>query len=310
MAESGARRRVIVTGGSGLIGRALVAGLAADGREVIILSRSPQRVAGLPEGARAVGWDAESSDGWGELADGAWGIVHLAGESLADWPWSEEKKRAIRDSRVQSSRAVVEAVRRATVPPSVLLQASGVNYYGDGGDRLIDEDEPPGDGFLPGVCVEWEAATRNVEDLGVRRALLRTAMVLSTEGGALPKLALPFKLFVGGPTGRGEHWMPWIHLADQVAAIRFLLAEESASGPFNLAAPEPVTNRQLARQLAAALHRPALLPVPKTALRLVLGEMSDMLLVSLRVVPRRLVDLGFRFRFPTLSAALADLYGR
>ncbi|HUO86864.1 MAG TPA: TIGR01777 family oxidoreductase [Thermoanaerobaculia bacterium] len=308
MNETGGR--VIVTGGSGLIGRPLVDGLAADGHEVIVLSRAPERVDRLPAGARAVGWDAESADGWGELADGAGGIVHLAGESLADWPWSDEKKRAIRDSRVRSSLAVLEAIRRAAVAPRVLLQASGVNYYGDTGDRVIDEEEPPGEGFLPEVCVEWEASTEEVEQRGVRRALLRTAMVLSTEGGALPKLALPFKLFVGGPTGRGDHWMPWIHRTDQVAAIRFLLADEAAAGPFNLAAPQPVTNRELSRQLAHALRRPGWFPVPKTALRLALGEMADMLLVSLRVVPGRLENLGFRFRFPTLTQALADLYGR
>lgn len=302
--------RVIVTGGSGLIGRPLVAELAAAGREVVVLSRSPERVGGLPAGARAAGWDAETADGWGELADGAAAIVHLAGEPLADWPWSEEKKRRIRDSRVRSTRAVAEAIRRAANPPPVLLQSSGINYYGDRGDRVVDEGEPPGAGFLSEVCVDWEAASVGVEEIGVRRALLRTAVVLSTEGGALPKMALPFKLFVGGPIGRGDQWVSWIHHADQVAAIRFLLDHPAASGAFNLTAPEPLTNRELSRRLAAALGRPSLFPVPKTALRLALGDMAVTVLASLRAVPGRLPALGFRFRFPTLESALADLYGR
>lgn len=304
-----ARGRVIVTGGSGLIGRPLVAELAAAGHQVVVLSRSPERVRGLPPGARAAGWDAESADGWDELADGSAAIVHLAGESLAEWPWTEEKKRRIRDSRVRSTHAVAEAIRRAATPPPVLLQSSGINVYGDRGDRVVDESEPPGSGFLAEVCAEWEAASAGVEKLGVRRALLRTAVVLSTEGGALPKMALPFKLFVGGPIGRGDQWLPWIHLADQVAAIRFLLDHPAGSGAFNLTAPEPVTNRELSRRLAAALGRPSLFPVPKTALRLVLGDMAVTVLASLRAVPGRLPALGFRFRFPTLDEALADLYG-
>lgn len=304
------RGRVIVTGGSGLIGRPLVAELAAAGHEVVVLSRSPERVRGLPAGARAVGWDAASADGWGELADGAAGIVHLAGESLAEWPWTEKKKREIRDSRVRSTRAVAEAIRRAATPPPVLLQSSGISIYGDRGDRVVDESEPPGEGFLAEVCVEWEAASAGVEELGVRRALLRTAVVLAAEGGALPKMALPFRLFVGGPLGRGDQWLPWIHLADQVAAIRFLLDHPAASGPFNLAAPAPATNRELSRRLAAVLERPNLFRAPKAALRLVLGEMSVTVLASVRAVPGRLPALGFRFRFPTLEAALADLYGK
>lgn len=300
--------RVLVTGGSGLIGRPLVAALAADGHEVIVLSRSPERVRGLPPGARAAGWDARTADGWGELADGALAIVHLAGEPLAEWPWSEERKRRILDSRVESTRTVAAAIRAARRPPGTLLQSSGINVYGDRGDRVVDETAPAGEGFLAEVCVRWEGASADAEERGVRRVLLRTAVVLSAEGGALPKMALPFKLFVGGPIGLGGQWLSWIHHADQVAAIRFLLAHPAASGPFNLTAPEPATNREFSRRLAAALGRPNLFPVPKTALRLALGEMSQTLLTSLRAVPARLAALGFRFRFPTVEAALEDLY--
>lgn len=303
------RDRVLVTGGSGLIGRALVAELAAVGRQVVVLSRRPEAVRGLPAGVRAAGWDAATAQGWGHLADGALAIIHLAGQNLADWPWTKEKKRRIRESRTRSSRAVVAAIEAARDRPLALIQASGINFYGDRGDEVVSEAEPAGGGFLAEVCVEWEAATARVEALGVRRALLRSGIVLAREGGALPRMALPFKLFVGGPLGGGRQFVPWIHLADEVAAIRFLLDQKAAAGPVNLVAPETVTNRELSQELARALGRPSLLGAPALALRLGLGEMSVMLLTSLRAVPARLEALGFSFRFPRLAAALGDLYG-
>ena len=303
------RDRVLVTGGSGLIGRALVAELAAVGRQVVVLSRRPEAVRGLPAGVRAAGWDAATAQGWGHLADGALAIIHLAGQNLADWPWTKEKKRRIRESRTRSSRAVVAAIEAARDRPLALIQASGINFYGDRGDEVVSEAEPAGGGFLAEVCVEWEAATARVEALGVRRALLRSGIVLAREGGALPRMALPFKLFVGGPLGDGRQFVPWIHLADEVAAIRFLLDQKAAAGPVNLVAPETVTNRELSQELARALGRPSLLGAPALALRLGLGEMSVMLLTSLRAVPARLEALGFSFRFPRLAAALGDLYG-
>ena len=309
--EAGERTKgtVLVTGGSGLIGRAVTGELTGAGWEVVVLSRSPEKVSGLPAGARTARWDGETAEGWWELADGAAGIVHLAGEGIGDGPWTAEKKRRIRESRVRSSGAVLEAVRRADHPPRFLLQASGIDYYGDTGDRVATEEDPPGEGFLPDLAVEWESVTRPVEDLGVRRALLRSAMVLSREGGALPKLALPFKLFVGGPVGSGDQWVAWIHRADEAGAIRFLAARAEASGPFNLTAPNPVTNRELSREVARALGRPSLFRAPAIALHAALGEMADMLLGSRRALPAKLERLGYRFRFPTLREALADLYG-
>lgn len=302
--ESG---RILITGGSGLIGRALTAELAAAGYPVVVLSRSPERVRGLPAGARAAGWDGETAGGWGELVDGALGIVHLAGESIASGPWTAARKRRIRDSRLDSSRAVLAAVTAAAERPRFLLQASGVDYYGPGGAEVVSEEHPAGEGFLAELCVEWEAATAPVEELGVRRCLLRSGIVLAAEGGALPKMALPFKLFVGGPLGSGNQFVPWIHLADEVAAIRFLAETEAARGPFNLCSPEPVTNRELSRQIARRLHRPCLLRAPAFALHAVLGEMAEMLLGGQRAVPAALERLGFRFRFPGLAAALADV---
>jgi uncharacterized protein len=302
-------RRVLITGGSGFIGRALTAELAAAGYDVVVLSRSPQRVSGLPPGARAAGWDAETADGWGELADGAYGIVHLAGENLASGPWTSARKKRIRDSRVESSRAVLAALGGAAVRPQVLVQASGVDYYGARGAEVVREEEPPGEGFLAEVCVRWEAATAPAEDLGVRRAVARSGVVLDTGGGALPKMALPFKLFVGGPLGSGRQYLSWIHRADEVAALRFLLESPEAAGAFNLTAPEPVTNREFSAEIARHLGRPNLLGAPGFALHLALGDMADMLLHGQRAVPAALERLGFRFRFRDLRAALADALG-
>ncbi|MEM7052695.1 MAG: TIGR01777 family oxidoreductase [Acidobacteriota bacterium] len=300
-------KKLIVTGGSGLIGRALTADLTARGWQVVILSRRPERVRGLPAGARAVGWDGRSADGWKEEVDGADGIVHLAGENVADGRWTAAKKRRLRDSRIESSRAVMAAVEAVETKPSFLLQSSAVGFYGDSGEVEIDETSPPGDDFLADLSVEWEATTAAAEDLGVRRAILRTGIVLARDGGALPKMALPYKLGFGGPVGSGRQYVPWIHLADEVAAIRFLIEHPTASGPFNLTAPSPVTNAELGATLARVLRRPNLVPAPAFALRAVFGEMARLLLGGQKAFPRALEGLGFEFQFGDLESALRDL---
>jgi uncharacterized protein (TIGR01777 family) len=300
--------RVLITGGSGLIGGALARELGAASHDVVVLTRDPARVKGLPANVRTVRWDGVSADGWGELAEGPdTAIVHLAGEGIADGRWTDERKRRIVDSRVKSSTAVAAAIRDAKVKPRVLLQGSAVGYYGPCGDEVVTEAHGPGNDFLSRVCIDWESSTAAVEALGVRRALLRTGIVLAREGGALPKMALPFRLFAGGPLGNGRQWVPWIHLADEVGAIRFLLENDAARGPFNLSAPDPVQNRDLGRSLGEALHRPSLLPTPAFALHLALGEMAGMVLEGQRAVPRALQDLGYAFRFPALGPALSDL---
>lgn len=313
--------RVLITGGTGLIGRALVASLAGEGHEVIVLTRNPDRAGDLPDGARPVGWDAETPEGWSELltpapeegVEGGTGIIHLAGESVAEGRWTEAKKSAIRDSRVLSTRAVVAAVEAAAErggePPHFLLQASAVGYYGDRGDDVLTEGSDPGNDFLAEVAKEWEAASAPVETFGVRRVLLRTGVVLDDEGGALPRMALPFKMFIGGPLGDGKQWVPWIHQRDEVGAIHFLLARHDASGPYNLTAPQPVTNRELSKTLARVLRRPCLLPVPKAMLHLAFGEMAEILLASQRVMPQRLEEAGYTFRHPNVGGALEDLLG-
>lgn len=299
--------KVIVSGGSGLIGRVLVADLAADGHQATVLSRNPERLGDLPAGVSAAAWDASSADQLTPIVTGADAVVHLAGEGIADGRWSSERKRRIRDSRVDSSAAVAAAIAAAEPRPGILLQASAVGFYGSRGAEELTEESLPGEDYLAGICRQWEEASAEVETLGVRRAVLRTGVVLAREGGALAKMLLPFRLFAGGPVGSGRQYMPWIHLADEVGAIRFLLEEPSARGPFNLTAPEPLTNRQFGRVLGRVLRRPSFLPVPAFVLKLALGEMSKIVLEGQRALPRRLEEAGYRFRFPGLEAALRDL---
>ena len=298
--------QVVITGGSGLIGSEVARDLGSAGHEVVILTRDPAKAA-LPPNTRAVQWDGKTATGWASLLDGNTAIVHLAGESIAAGRWSEAKKRRIRESRVESGQAVIAAIRQAKEKPRVLLQGSAVGYYGPCGDEVVTEAHPPGRDFLAGVCVEWESSTAEAEPLGVRRAILRTGVVLSRNGGALPRMAIPFRMMAGGPLGGGRQWFPWIHIADEVGAIRFLIEREDARGPFNLTAPRPLTNRDFSSALGKALHRPSLAPAPGFALRAVLGEMADMLLNGQRAVPHRLLELGYAFRYPEALPALRSL---
>ncbi|MCC9078977.1 TIGR01777 family oxidoreductase [Litorilinea aerophila] len=301
--------RILITGGSGLIGRALCQALIAEDHQVIVLSRQPGRVSHMPQGVQVVQWDAQSGAGWSSFLEGADAVINLAGESIAAGRWTAERKARIRRSRIQASQAVVDALRQVQKRPQVLLQASAVGYYGPRGDEIVTEDTPPGRDFLAQVCVDWEQSTAPAEELGVRRVILRTGIVLSNDGGAFPRIVLPFRFFAGGPLGSGRQWWPWIHMDDQVGAMRFLLTHPDARGPFNLSAPEPVTNREFARQLGQVMGRPALLPTPAFALKLALGEMSTILLDGQRAVPHRLQEAGYQFRFPTLQPALAQLVG-
>jgi uncharacterized protein (TIGR01777 family) len=299
--------RIVITGGSGLIGSALARTMGSAGHEIVVLTRDPSRVGTLPPGTRAVQWDGKTARGWSSLLDEGTAIVHLAGDAIAEGRWTDEKKRRIRQSRVESGQAVMAAIQEAKSRPRVLLQGSAVGYYGACGDELVDESHPAGDDFLAQVCVEWEASTAGAEALGVRRPVLRTGIVLSDQGGALPRMALPFRLMAGGPLGNGRQWFPWIHVADEVGAIRFLIEREDAGGPFNLSAPDPLTNRDFGRALGRALMRPSFAPAPGFALRLLLGEMADALLHGQRAVPRRLLDLGYVFRYREAAEALRNL---
>lgn len=303
--------RIIITGGTGLIGRALTADLVQAKHEVIILSRNPERQRSQAlSGARLEKWDGRSAAGWGKLVAEADAIVNLAGASIAEGRWTKQRKAEILESRLLAGQAVVEAVRAAARKPGVVIQASAIGYYGPRGDEEITEEFGPGHDFPAQVSVQWEHVVAPVQDLGVRLAIIRTGLVLSLEGGALPQLVRPFKMMAGGPMGSGEQWYSWIHLTDEVRAIRFLLENPAMTGAFNLTAPAPVINRIFANTLGNVLERPSLLPAPAIALKLALGEMSTIILDGQRVIPARLLEAGFRFRFSTLEHALRDIVGQ
>lgn len=300
--------KILISGGTGLVGRSLVRELTGAGHHCSVLSRDPDRHDEMAAGVTMHRWDASSVEplvGWVETADA---VVHLSGESIGDGRWTAARKQRILGSRVDSTRAITAAVQQAKTPPTVFVQASAVGYYGPRGDEEVTEESSPGNDFLAQVCKGWESASAELDGTGVRRAVVRTGIVLTAQGGALPRMAMPFKLFAGGPAGSGRQWMPWIHLADEVAALQFVLETEDARGAFNLTAPNPVRNRQFSTALGKALKRPSLMPAPAFALRLALGEMADLILTGQRAIPRHLLDLGFTFRFPDLAAALSDIY--
>lgn len=299
--------RVIITGGTGLIGRALAQSLVTDGHEVIVLTRNPNRSSGLQTAVQLVGWNGESANGWSQFADSTDAIVNLAGEGIADGRWSEERKRSIYLSRVNAGKAVMEAIEAATIKPKVLIQSSAVGYYGASDDRILTESAGPGADFLAQVCFDWEASTAGASSLGVRRVVIRTGIVLSNDGGAWPKIVLPFKLFAGGPMGNGKQYWPWIHLEDEVRAIRFLMENPEASGVYNLSAPTPLTSSQFAKVLGGVMGRPAFFPAPAPALKIALGAMSTVLLDGQRAVPQRLQDVGFTFKYANAESAFRAL---
>ena len=298
--------RIMMSGGTGMIGTALMESLLADGHRVWVLTRNPQ-ASHLPEGAQAVGWDGRTTADWGELVSRMDAVINLVGERLSRWPWTKRQKQRFRDSRVDGGHALVEAIQAASPRPKVLIQASGANYYGPRDLAPVTEVDTPGNDFLADLCKAWEGSTKLVEEMGVRRVIIRSAIVLSAQDGILPIMMFPVRLFVGGQLGSGRQGLPWIHLADEVAAIRFLLENQNASGPFNLTAPVPISNAEFNHVVAKTLHRPYWLPVPAFALSLALGGMSTLILDGLYLLPKRLQEMGFRFRFGTAEAALSDL---
>ncbi|NUM45138.1 MAG: TIGR01777 family protein [Anaerolineales bacterium] len=303
--------KTLITGGSGSIGRKLTRHLTQYGQEVIVLSRDPAKVTGLPKNARAVKWDGRTAEGWLTEADGADAIVNLAGENLAGsgfFParWTDERKRAIRESRLNAGKAVAEAVAHVPNKPKLVIQSSAIGYYGPRGDEQLTETATAGNDYLANLCKEWEAATAPVEKTGVRRAIIRTGIYLTPDDGALKRLILPYNLFAGGPFGNGQQWYSWIHPDDQVEAIRFII-ENQHSGIFNLTAPQPLKNKDFGKTLGKVLGRPSLIPIPRFALQTAFGEVVTVVFDGQRVVPQHLQDLGFTFKFPNLETALKDL---
>lgn len=301
--------RVMIAGGSGFIGRGLTQALLLGGHQVVILSRSPGSRK-VPEGVEYAVWDGRTADGWGPLVEEVDAVVNLVGENIGAGRWTAARKQRILDSRRQSGEAITEAIRRASKRPEVVLQASGIGHYGFTGQREVDEQSPVGNDFLAQVTVAWEGATAGVEELGVRRVVTRNSLVLHASQGIFPLVLLPFRLFVGGPLGSGRQPFPWIHLDDQVQGILYLLQNRAAQGVYNFCAPEQVDNAQVGRAVAKVMHRPYWFPVPAFAMRLALGEMSTLVLEGQRALPRRLLEAGYAFRFPTFEGALRDLLKR
>jgi uncharacterized protein (TIGR01777 family) len=292
--------RILISGASGLIGSALAPFLHSHGYEVLRLVR---REARAPD---EVQWDPKSSIS-PQLVSGFEAVIHLSGESVAG-RWNTAKKRRIRDSRVVSTRNLSQALTGAETKPAVFVCASAIGFYGSRADEILSEASPPGAGFLAEVSQEWEGATKPASDAGIRVVNLRTGIVLARNGGALKAMLLPFRFGLGGRIASGRQWWSWIHIEDLVSAVAHIIREQSPRGPVNLTAPNPVTNAEFTRALASALHRPAIINAPAFAVRLAFGEFADEgVLASARVLPKKLIDAGFKFRFTGLDDALSSL---
>ena len=302
--------KVVVTGATGTIGRALIGALRERGDEVAVLSRNPAKSSqSLGGDIDAHTWaKPESEPPPASAFARADAVVHLAGEPV-DQRWNDDAKKRIRDSRELGTRNLVAGMKAAGTQMRTLVSASASGYYGPRGDERVDESEPAGDDFLADVVVRWEREARAAEEIGVRVAMMRTGIVLSPEGGALGRMLTPFKLGAGGPIAGGKQFMPWIHLDDVVGAYLFALDEDGAGGPINLAAPEPVTNKEFSKALGKVLKRPAVAPVPSLAIKTLYGEMSTIVVNGVRMVPARLEELGYDFRRPDLHDALAAATG-
>ncbi len=302
--------RIVITGGTGLLGRGLVASLVHDGHTVVVLSRNPEQVRGLPVGASAARWDGRTATGWAHLVDGADAIFNMAGANIGARHWSQSRLEKLRESRLNAGAAVVQAVEMAAHKPGVVVQSSGIGYYGDRGDDPVTEEMGPGTDVIARLAVEWESSTALVESWGVRRIITRSAPVLSTRGGFLPPLALTTRLFLGGRLGNGRQWVPWIHIEDELRALHFLLEGPELRGPFNLVAPEQCRNLDFSRALGRVLHRPTPWIIPAFVLRLLFGQRSMLFLTGQRAFPHELLAADFTFRFPHLQGALEDLFRR
>jgi hypothetical protein len=297
--------RILVTGSTGLVGRALGSFLESGGHAVHRLIRNPAT------NEREIEFDPEKGAAHPSEMENFDAVIHLAGDPIAKGRWTEAKKRLIRDSRVPFTRRLAETLGALKKPPAVFISASATGYYGDRGDRILRESDPPGEGFLPEVCLQWEGATEPAAQAGIRVVHLRTGLVLTPNGGALQPMLLPFGLGLGGPLGSGRQWWSFIAMDDLLYLIHHVLMHDTVRGPVNATSPEPVTNAEFTRILGRVLNRPAIIPVPRFALELGLGAMTEpLLLASARVNPEKLLDSGFEFSYPALEPALLHLLGR
>ncbi len=293
--------RALVTGGTGFVGMRACAELAARGYDVLVLTRGGKRPKTSSEKVTFAHWTGAGGEISADAMRGTDCIVNLAGESIGNERWTEKKKAQILESRVATTRSLIEAIEKAETPPKVLISASAVGYYGPRGDERIDEEDEPGNDFLASVCKSWEAEAMRAQELGVRVVILRIGVVLGP-GGALLRMIAPYKFFVGGPVGSGEQWLSWIHIDDLAGLIAFAAENQSLSGPVNATAPYPLKMREFSKVLGKALRKPSWLPVPGFALRLAFGEMADMLLTGQRVLPKKALEAGYEFLHPQLTA--------
>jgi uncharacterized protein len=298
--------KIAITGASGFIGSLLADHLWNQRHHLLLLSRNPPRETDVTK-QEWVAWNPSTKGDWEQALDGVDGIFNLAGEPIAVKRWTDAQKERINSSRVQSTRALVNAIAIAKDKPKFLINASAVGYYGARGDETITEDTGPGNDYLSRVCVAWEEEARKAEAYGVRVVLVRTGIVLDKGKGALAKMVPPFKFFAGGPLGSGNQWMPWIHIEDEIRLLLFLMGNQTARGPFNATAPNPVTMEEFGRTLGEILNRPSWATVPNGVLTLLLGEMAEMLLNGQRAVPQAALKLGYEFKYPTLLPALQSL---
>jgi uncharacterized protein len=298
--------KLVIAGASGFIGSALVQRLSQRSDSLKLLSRKPRSPARASNIEWLV-WEPGASGGWEESVDGADGVVNLAGEGIAEKRWTERQKELIHSSRIDSTRALVQAIAKAKAKPKFLINASAVGYYGPRGDETLTEENAPGKDYLARVCVAWEEEARKARDYGVRVVLVRTGIVLAKGKGALAKMVTPFKFFVGGRLGSGKQWMPWIHIDDEIGLILFLIENANAQGSFNATSPNPVTMEEFCKVLGKVLNRPSWASVPASALTLLLGEMADMVLTGQRALPKGAEKLGYNFKHPTITKALESL---
>lgn len=297
--------KVLISGSHGLVGSTLIKSLESDGHELVRLVRHP------PTGASEIEWSPQRYSIALARLEGFDAVIHLAGESIAEGRWNEEKKRRIRESRVKGTRLLSDSLANIKHPPKSFLCASAIGYYGNRGDEILTESSPPGDDFLAEVCVEWEKASEEAVQKGIRTVNLRFGIILDSKGGALAKMLPPFRMGVGGKIGTGRQWMSWIALDDVVGAIKRALTNETLSGPVNFVAPNPVTNREFTKTLGKVLSRPTLFSIPAFGARLAFGEMADALLLSSqRVEPERLKKAGYQFRYSELKGALRHVLAK
>jgi uncharacterized protein (TIGR01777 family) len=303
---------ILIAGGSGLIGHALALSLTKHGDEVTILSRSPEKVTDLPEGAQAIKWDGKNINDWGHAINQTDVVINLTGENLSGngilpSRWTKARKLRIIQSRINSGRILAKAIENSEKKPSVFVQASGINYYHMYGDKVVTEDDEGGNDFLANLSKEWEASSQSVESFGVRRVIIRNGVVLSSRGGALRFLALPYKYFVGGRLGSGNQIYSWIHIKDEVDAIIYLIHNSKAKGPYNLTSPNPVTNNEFGTTLAKVLKRPHYFTIPAFLIKLTFGEVGSVVLKGQKVIPKKLLESGYKFKFSHLEEALCDI---